>query len=238
MLLCWIFFSLLLRAGIQQILSTNLSFLLLYLSWGPTYWFHSARYTCRRIERMAGCCSDSRDTLCCRIIPWQEMHDQSFGSDGTKQIFQGDLSYRLSFSSLLLNYCCLKSMLLSKVHLIHFSCWLQAIVTDEDDMESIANRFLSADMDLQKQIIEKSPPKRRLTVDTIFWWIYFLFGVCLLFLSSQPPSTLCVGIVYKIVLMLGDLLCPSLWMQCSSSIKVPWRRLLPQCCCWCKLILL
>jgi len=146
MLLCWIFFSLLLRAGIQQILSTNLSFLLLYLSWGPTYWFHSARYTCRRIERMAGCCSDSRDTLCCRIIPWQEMHDQSFGSDGTKQIFQGDLSYRLSFSSLLLNYCCLKSMLLSKVHLIHFSCWLQAIVTDEDDMESIANRFLSAAM--------------------------------------------------------------------------------------------
>ena len=41
-------------------------------------------------------------------------------------------------------------------------------MTDEDDMESIANRFLSADMDLQKQIIEKSPPKRRLTVDTIF----------------------------------------------------------------------
>ncbi|CAD6256616.1 unnamed protein product [Miscanthus lutarioriparius] len=45
---------------------------------------------------------------------------------------------------------------------------ISAIVTDEDDMESIANRFLSADMDLQKQIIEKSPPKRRLTVDTIF----------------------------------------------------------------------
>lgn len=107
--------------------------------------FHSARYTCRRIERMAGCCSDSRYTLCCRVIPWQEMHDRSFGSDGTKQIFQGDLSYRLSFLSLL-NYCCLKSMLLSKVHFIHFSGWLQAIVTDEDDMESIANRFLSAAM--------------------------------------------------------------------------------------------
>ncbi|CAD6342751.1 unnamed protein product [Miscanthus lutarioriparius] len=48
------------------------------------------------------------------------------------------------------------------------SKYFKAIVTDEDDMESIANRFLSADMDLQKQIIEKSPPKRRLTVDTIF----------------------------------------------------------------------
>uniref|UniRef100_A0A0D9WD86 Uncharacterized protein n=1 Tax=Leersia perrieri TaxID=77586 RepID=A0A0D9WD86_9ORYZ len=75
------------------------------------------------------------------------------------------------------------------------SKYFKAIVTDEDDMESIANRYelVQADlaiakyselsvinlrrlfahkgmsfMDLQKQIIERSPPKRKLTVDTIF----------------------------------------------------------------------
>uniref|UniRef100_A0A0D9ZUP8 Haloacid dehalogenase-like hydrolase (HAD) superfamily protein n=1 Tax=Oryza glumipatula TaxID=40148 RepID=A0A0D9ZUP8_9ORYZ len=78
---------------------------------------------------------------------------------------------------------------------MELSKYFKAIVTDEDDMESIAHRYelVQADlaiakyselsvinlrrlfahkglnfMDLQKQIIERSPPKRKLTVDTIF----------------------------------------------------------------------
>lgn len=86
-----------------------------------------------RVERMVGCCINCPYPLRCCVKSWSQKYGWSLRAHGAHEVLPGKAKYILW-------------EMMYKMWSARNMCMLlmQAIVTEEDGMESIAHRFLSA----------------------------------------------------------------------------------------------